>query len=55
MQAGIERAVPTIDKMQKLWKAASEEERERFMNWLAEEEDRQRKREYEEDVYGTDA
>ncbi len=54
VQAGIEKTVPVIDKMQKLWKVASEEERQRFMNWLAEEDDRQRKRDYEEDVYGAD-
>jgi hypothetical protein len=55
VQAGIEKAVPVVDKMQKLWKTASEEDRERFMAWLDEEEGRQRRREYEEDVYDADA
>jgi hypothetical protein len=55
VQAGIEKAVPVVDKMQKLWKTASEEDRDRFMAWLEEEEGRQRRREYEEDVYDADA
>ncbi len=55
IEAGIEKPPRTIDKLQKLWQTASEEERERFLSWLDEQMAKQRKREYQEEVYGDDA
>ncbi len=55
LEAGIEKPPRTIDKLQKLWQTASEEERERFLSWLDEQMAKQRKREYQEEVYGDDA
>lgn len=55
VEAGIEKPPRTIDKLQKLWQTASEEERERFLSWLDEQMAKQRKREYQEEVYGDDA
>ncbi len=54
VEAGIEKAPRTIDKLQKLWQTASDEERERFLSWLDEQMAKQRKREYQEEVYGED-
>ncbi len=55
VEAGIEKPPRTIDKLQKLWQSASDEERERFLAWLDEQLAKQRKREYQEEVYGEDA
>ncbi len=55
VEAGIEKPPRTIDKLQKLWQTASDEERERFLSWLDEQMAKQRKREYQEEVYGDDA
>jgi hypothetical protein len=52
VEAGIEKQVRTIDKLQKLWRAASDEERDRFLSWLQQQAGEQRKREYEQEVYG---
>jgi hypothetical protein len=55
IEAGIEKHAPVIDKLQKLWRDASSEERERFLSWLDQQAHEQKKREYQEEVYGEDA
>ncbi len=55
VQAGIEKEVRTLDKLQRLWRAASEEERQRFLNWIEQEEGLESRREYEKQIYGEDA
>jgi hypothetical protein len=52
LQAGIEREVRTLDKLQRLWRAASEEERDHFLSWVEQDEGVERRREYERQVYG---
>jgi hypothetical protein len=54
VQAGLEKQVPTLDKLQRLWKTASGEEQERFLSWLEQEIQRRRQQEYREEVYGED-
>jgi hypothetical protein len=53
--AGIEKEVRMLDKLQRLWRAASEEERQRFLNWIEQEEGLESRREYEKQIYGQDA
>jgi hypothetical protein len=55
VEAGIEKANPTLDKLQRLWRTASVEERDRFLNWIEEQEGKERRDAYEREVYGTDA
>jgi hypothetical protein len=55
VQAGIEKEVRTLDKLQRLWRTASEEERQRFLNWIEQEEGLESRREYEKQIYGDDA
>jgi hypothetical protein len=55
VQAGIEKEVRTLDKLQRLWRAASEEERQHFLNWIEQEEGLESRREYEKQIYGEDA
>jgi hypothetical protein len=55
IESGIEKQAPVIDKLQKLWRNASSEERERFLAWLDQQAHEQEKREYQEEVYGEDA
>ena len=55
VQAGIEKEVRTLDKLQRLWRTASEEERQRFLNWIEQEEGLESRRTYEKQIYGEDA
>jgi hypothetical protein len=55
VQAGIEKEVRTLDKLQRLWRTASEEERQRFLNWIEQEEGLESRREYEKQIYGDGA
>ncbi len=52
IEAGIEKANPNLDKLQRLWHSASAEERNRFLDWIGEQETAERRREYEREVYG---
>jgi hypothetical protein len=52
VEAGIEKPPQTLDRLQKLWRNATEEERERFATWMQEQIQKARKDEYEADVYG---
>lgn len=55
VEAGIEKQVSPLDRLQKLWHTLSEEERDRFLGWLKQELQAEQVREYHEDVYGEDA
>jgi hypothetical protein len=52
VQAGIEKEVRNLDKLQKLWRAASPEERDHFLSWVDAEEGLEQRRAYERAVYG---
>lgn len=52
VEAGIDKPPQTLDRLQKLWRSASEEERDRFVSWVQEQIQKARKAEYEADVYG---
>jgi hypothetical protein len=52
VEAGIDKPPQTLDRLQKLWRNASDEERERFAAWVQEQIQKARKAEYEADVYG---
>lgn len=52
VEAGIDKPPQTLDRLQKLWRSASEEERRRFVSWMQEQIQKVRKTEYEADVYG---
>jgi hypothetical protein len=52
VQAGIEKEVKTLDKLQRLWRAASEDERDHFLSWIEAEQGIEKRREYEREVYG---
>lgn len=52
VEAGIEKPPQVLDKLQKLWRNASEEEQARFAAWVQEQVQKARKAEYEADVYG---
>ena len=55
MKAGIEKEVRTLDKLQRLWRAASEEERQHFLNWIEQEEGSKAAASTSEQIYGEDA
>ncbi|MGE5601672.1 MAG: hypothetical protein ACM30E_01400 [Nitrososphaerales archaeon] len=52
VEAGIEKPPQTLDRLQKLWRNATDEERKRFVAWVQEQIQKARKAEYEADVYG---
>ncbi len=52
VEAGIDKPPQTLDRLQKLWQNATDEERERFVTWVQEQIQKARKAEYEKDVYG---
>ena len=52
VEAGIEKPPQTLDRLQKLWRNATEEERVHFATWIQEQLQKARKAEYEADVYG---
>jgi hypothetical protein len=52
VEAGIEKPPQLLDKLQKLWRNASEEEQERFANWVQEQVQKAKKAAYEAEVYG---
>ena len=52
VEAGIEKPPQTLDRLQKLWRNATDEERERFATWMKEQIQKAQKAEYEADVYG---
>jgi hypothetical protein len=52
VQAGIEKEVKTLDKLQRLWRAASEDERDHFLSWIEADQGIEKRREYEREVYG---
>jgi HEPN domain-containing protein len=52
VEAGIKKPPQVLDKLQKLWRNASEEEQARFANWVQEQLQRAKKAAYEAEVYG---
>lgn len=52
VEAGIEKPPQTLDKLQKLWRNASEEEQQRFAAWVQEQVQKAQKAAYEAEVYG---
>jgi hypothetical protein len=52
VEAGIEKPPQTLDKLQKLWRNASEEEQQRFAAWVQEQIQKAKKAAYEAEVYG---
>lgn len=54
VEAGIEKANPNLDKLQRIWRSASADERDRFLNWIEEQEGRERRDAYAREVYGED-
>lgn len=54
VEAGIEKANPNLDKLQRVWRSASPDERDRFLNWIGEQEGRERREAYHAEVYGED-
>ncbi len=52
VEAGIEKPPQTLDKLQKLWRNATEEEQKRFAAWVQEQIQKAKKAEYEAEVYG---
>jgi hypothetical protein len=52
VEAGIEKAPQVLDKLQKLWRNATEEEQARFANWVQEQLQKAKKAAYEAEVYG---
>jgi hypothetical protein len=52
VEAGIEKPPQVLDKLQKLWRNATEEEQERFANWVQEQVQKAKKAAYEAEVYG---
>ena len=52
IQAGIEKEVRMLDKLQRLWRSASEEERDHFLSWVEQAEQAEHLRQFEQEVYG---
>ncbi len=52
VEAGIEKPPQTLDKLQKLWRNATEEEQQRFAAWVQEQIQKAQRAAYEADVYG---
>jgi hypothetical protein len=52
VEAGIEKPPQVLDKLQKLWRNATEEEQARFANWVQEQVQKAKKAAYEAEVYG---
>lgn len=52
LEAGIEKPPQVLDKLQKLWRNATEEEQARFANWVQEQIQKAKKAAYEDEVYG---
>ena len=52
VEAGIDKPPQTLDRLQKLWRNTTDEERERFATWMQEQLQKAKKAEYEADVYG---
>jgi hypothetical protein len=52
VEAGIDKPPQTLDRLQKLWRNATEEEQARFAAWVQEQIQKAKKAEYEADVYG---
>jgi hypothetical protein len=52
VEAGIEKPPQVLDKLQKLWRNATEEEQARFANWVQEQLQKAKKAAYEAEVYG---
>ena len=52
VEAGIEKPPQTLDRLQKLWRNATEEEQARFVSWVQEQFQKAQKAEYEREVYG---
>ena len=52
VEAGIEKPPQVLDRLQKLWRNATDEEQARFAAWVQEQIQKARKAEYEADVYG---
>lgn len=52
VEAGIEKPPQTLDRLQKLWRNATEEEQQRFVTWVQEQIHKATKAAYEAEVYG---
>jgi hypothetical protein len=52
VEAGIEKPPQVLDKLQKLWRNATEEEQARFANWVQEQIQKAKQAAYEAEVYG---